>query len=435
MKHFIFISLLLFSFTLHSQVIKPITVDSYNNDDTLSIPKEIFQQQFNFKGFSIVINDDASDEKGNHLLVGEIRAIEPEELKRDSTINFIFNLKRYSLDDPMGIIITTDKNYTTLQIAPSFVGEKVIYNIRKKEFTIGANFFDYLHVGDKSFSAWQPVIVQTNFQLKQNAYFILKEYSCILKDMIINENEITVFTRSDKTRVGDKDGEKAEVLTVSPLKFHFDSAKYRDVLDVISNLETPYNDIGRMTLSDVSFFDSTYYFTTSNLNQFALKSSNHLYAFKNKVLTEIPPFQDYIKWNNENSDWIIINDFFARPNNTYLFLTHQAATKKEITFSKTNTRFNALQSKKIPLNDYADFDKMLVLTNGNIVILSVSETKTWTYTLYNSDLQFIKEIDSMVSKDYYPTKLKETRGTYIECLFYIKNIYKKDCLLQTINLD
>lgn len=77
---------------------------------------------------------------------------------------------------------------------------------------------------------------------------------------------------------------------------------------------------------------------------------------------------------------------------------------------------------------------MFVLSNGNIVILSVNEIKTWTYTLYNSDLQFIKELNSTVSKDYYPTKLKEMGTSAIECMFYIDHVSKKDCLLEEIDL-
>ena len=69
----------------------------------------VSQHRFNFKGFSLVLEDEASDENDNHMFVGEIRAIETEAVNRDAKINKLFDLLGYCSDDRMGIIITTDK--------------------------------------------------------------------------------------------------------------------------------------------------------------------------------------------------------------------------------------------------------------------------------------------------------------------------------------
>ena len=118
---------------------------------SIKINAQISTHYFNYKGYSTCINDDAVDENGNHLLVGEIHTTEVEEENRDTSINRIFNIKGKSYDNETGILIFTDKNYKVLQIRNSFIGKKVIYDSKTKEFTIGSLFFDYIKVGEKSF--------------------------------------------------------------------------------------------------------------------------------------------------------------------------------------------------------------------------------------------------------------------------------------------
>ncbi|MBA3681723.1 MAG: hypothetical protein H0W73_11255 [Bacteroidetes bacterium] len=397
---------------------------------------EITQHRFNFKGFALTINDDVADEKGNHLLVGKIHASENEEANRDTLINRLFGLKGVVYDDKIGILISTDKNYKIIQIARSFIGEKIIYNAVKKQFTVGANFFDYLKVGERSFSAWQPVIIKTNIQLKAQAYFVQKPYSCILKNIFIENEEILILTRSNINDTNNKSDEKAEVIRVSVSKTHKDEKReWIKVLDIISATQTPYEDHGRMEISEVSKKDNGYYFTTSNLDQSTLKNANHLYRFARNKLTDVAFFGDFLKLSHNYSDWVNINDFFATQVDNYTSLTHVGASKKEITFSVTDTSFNALLQKKIKLNDYADYDKMLLLPNKNIVVLSVNKTEMWSYYIYDQNMVLLKEINSNVSKKYYPQNLKVMPGNKLECIFYIDNISQKDCVLQLFSLD
>lgn len=403
---------------------------------SVSLPKEISQHNFSFKGFALTLNDDVADEKGDHLLVGEIHAIEKEEVDRDTLINRLFGLQGVVYDDRMGILITADKNYKIKQIARSFIGEKIIYDPIKKQFTIGALFFDYLKVGERSFSAWQPVIIKTNMQLKSQVWFVQRPYSCILKNIFIEKDELLLFTRSNIDNENNKSDEKAEIIRVNISKNHKDEKReWIKVLDILSVTETPHNDGGRLQISEVSKKDNAYYFTTSNLNQSNLKNANHLYRFAKNKLVEVSYFSDVLKLSHNYSDWVNINEFFVNQLNEYITLTHIGASKKEIQFTRTDSSFNALLQKKIPLNDYADFDKMILLPNGNILILSVNKTATWSYYLYNHEMQLLKEINSNVSKDYYPQNLKAIYNTKIECLFYIDNVNKKDCLLQITTLN
>ena len=256
--------------------------------------------------------------------------------------------------------------------------------------------------------------------------------------MVIEKEEIVIFTRSllSQEKSFEING-KSEIIRVTTSKFHNDNERpWIQILEPISNHETSTN-IGTIVLSSISNIDSTFYFTTSNLNQSTLKNINHLYQFKNNKLTEISSFQNYLKWNdiiNESSDWININEFTVNSSKNYMFLTHEGASKKEMILYKTDTSFNTLHSTKIALNDYADFNKMLVLSNGNIAILMANKKDTWSYYLYDSKMQFIKEIDSKIPNEYYPNNLKEIVKGRIECFYYIDNVNKKDCIFQIINL-
>ncbi|MBL7919556.1 MAG: hypothetical protein JNJ40_04530 [Bacteroidia bacterium] len=400
-----------------------------------SLPKQITQHSFNFKGFALTLNDDVADEKGNHLLAGEIHAFEKEEQDRDTMINRVFELKGVVYDDKLGILITTDKNYKITKIVRSFIGEKIMYDTYKKQFTIGALFFDYLKVDGRSFSAWQPVIITTDITLKARAFFVQRPYSCILKNIIIEKDKIKIFARSNSNVTDNKSDEKAEVITVSLSKTHVDTARpWIKVLDILSILQTPHNDRGRLELSDISKIGNDYYFSTYNLNQFNLKTSNHLYCLTKDKLTEKHSFADVLKLSHNFSDWININEFFAAETN-FISLTHTGATKKEIIYTKTDTLFNVLLQKKIPLNDYADFYKMSLLPNGNTLLVAVNKTESWSYYLYDKNMELLKEIDSNISKKYYPQNLQSISNTAIKCIFYIDNVNKKDCLLQTVSVN
>lgn len=421
---------------INLSIIRATLLFSFISCCTSIIAQPVLQHRFNFKGFSIIINDDASDENNNHLLVGEIRAIETEAVNRDTNINRIFDLVGYCNDNGMGIIIATDKDYNIMKVAKSFRGEKVIYDRNKKQFTIGAIFFDYLHVGNKDFSAWQPVIIQLDLALNGNTYFIQKPYSCILDNIVIENNEIIIFTRSNLYQENSFNTiGKADVLRINTSKFHMDSERpWIMVLEPIVSLETPTY-VGNTILSSISKVDSAYYFTTSNLDQFNLKQVNHLYQFKNNKLAELIYFSDYLEFNIKSSAWININEFTVDSTKKYLFLIHEGATKKEMIFAKTDTKFKTLLLQKIPLNDYADFNKMLLLSNGNILILMANNKETWSYFLYDSNLKLINEINSNISKEYNQNNLKAITNNRIECFFNIDKAKTKDCVLQIINLN
>ncbi len=397
--------------------------------------KTITQHAFNYKGYALNLHDDVADEKGNHLLVGEIHAVQKQAAERDTMINRIFDLKGVAYDDKIGILITTDRNYKITQIARSFIGEKIIYEAAKKQFTIGALFFDYLKIGARSFSAWQPVIIKTDINLKLQVYFVQRPYSCILKNIILEKDKIKLFTRSNINDADNKSDEKAEVITVSLSKTHKDTARpWIKSLDILSVLQTPHNDAGRMEISDVTKMGSDHYFTTFNLDQFKLKTADHLYCLSKDKLIEKKFFPDVLKLSHNFSEWVNINEFYATENN-YISLTHTGATKKEIVFTRTDTLFNVLLQKKVPLNDYADYDKLLLLPNNNVLLLAVNATRTWSYYLYSANMELLKETDSGVSKKHYPQVFKALSNNAVECIFDIDNVDKKDCLLQIVDLN
>ena len=149
------------------QVPKSPTVKKQNKKPLKAVQEFVFK----FKGFSCLLHDEASDGLGHHLLVGEIRPSTDKVSDRDSQINSLFGFKG-RLNEDMGILILTNQKYQILKIAPAFVGKKIIYDSATKKFIIGANSLEYLKIGTQSFSAWQPVILQTDLSLQAKAYFI-----------------------------------------------------------------------------------------------------------------------------------------------------------------------------------------------------------------------------------------------------------------------
>ncbi len=78
--------------------------------------------------------------------------------------------------------------------------------------------------------------------------------------------------------------------------------------------------------------------------------------------------------------------------------------------------------------------KMVLLPNGTIVILSPNETKNWCYTVYNSEFEVLKKIDSNLSTNYYPGRLKAI-STNIECFFYETKEMNNNSILQIVTVN
>jgi hypothetical protein len=391
--------------------------------------------RFNYEGFAIRIADDASDENGNHLLVGSISAEEPYAVDRDTMINRIFELtSEFTSDSQMGIVIATDKNYKVLRIGPSYIGRKVIYNSATKLFTVGAGDFTYLEVGDKSFSAWRPVIMEMDLNFKGKSWFVQQPYSCILENMVMDDDEIIIFTRSNIETIGQiKTNERAEVMRLSTSHLGKDSLlPWLPVLEPISRIQTQWRDIGRMTISDVSEYNGAWYFATSNLDQSVLRNEIHLYKVQNDTLFPIPYFSEYLHWSLETEGWIDLNDVFIDSTGMFSILCHKAASKDDMAFSITDSILRPVFSARIPLDYYGDFNSIRRLRNGNYVVLGVDEAEEWAYTLYSPKMEFIKEISSGLSKFYNPGRVKELEDGRVRGLFYRNGTGGKDCVLQVV---
>jgi hypothetical protein len=402
---------------------------------TQTCHSQITEHQFNFKGFAVTINDDAQDENGNHLLVGEIKVLEEQEVMRDTSINRIFKLKEVIGDDRYGIMLVTDSDYNVLKIGRSFIGKKVIYNLESDQFFIGANFFDYIEVKGKNFSAWQPVVIKTNLELKTEVYFLKKPYSCILQDMHLKKDRILLFTSSTNNEVLKERKEKIEVITVSMKKTRkspsFSRAKnFKPLL----TKETAF-ELGSTSISDVSKFNNSYYFTSSTLNQFTLTNTIHLYQFKDDKINEVEVFPSFLQFAMRADGWIILNNFYVDSMSNCFILSHKAATKKEITFVKTDTSFQKLMVKNIPLNDYAESNNMLVLKNGKIVLLSLNEEGNWSYYIYSQNMELLQEIKTSLYRKYKPMRLIEFEANQLTCLYSIDITSEHNCVVQKVDFQ
>ena len=360
-----------------------------------------------FKGFSLELTDDVSDEKGNHLLVGRLEALEELAGDRDSMINRIFALGDNPGERGLGIVISADKDYRTLKIVSSpAIGEKISYDEKKKKIIIGANFFG---------SRWQPVILLTGPELDIRPFFIDRPYSCILRDFVLRNDTILLFAESDFQQPDGVKAEKAEVIGVTLSAYKTDMYG-KAVLQVLSSWKTPYEDPGRIRLSEVSEAGGHYYFSTSNLDQQTLTTIHHFYQLSDG-LVDIMALSYLL--SDDMPAFLLVNNFYVSPQEDFFFLTHIGATRKEMQFTRINRLLEVSLRKSIPVNAYPDFNKMLVLPNGNSFILASGASDTWICSLYNPDMQLLEEQDTGISDEYYPRKLKLLPDGRIESIFWM----------------
>ncbi|MCX8525597.1 hypothetical protein OF897_16915 [Chryseobacterium formosus] len=379
-----------------------------------------------FKGFSLVIQDEATDELGNHMLVGRIKALEKDEKKRDPLINKAINFS-VGFYDYRDFMISTDQNYKILKVRPTYRPQTISYNTKLKNFIIGGNDYGY---GDSN-GKWQPMITVVDLEQYGTAYAIKNDYSCYLKDLIIEEDKIHVLAASEEIKYN----EKLEMITVDLNKFHADKEAYLpEILDPISHIIFVNQDNGRIDISGISKVGSDYYFSTSNLDQTNIKYKTYIFKFDGRTLEDQTKFKYFNDHIYSNPDLVKLSGFYTDPSNGPVFLTQRIGFN-EMNLTKTNTNYDIKKNIKIKLFDYIEWAEVVAFTNGNIVVLSQNENKIWEYSVYNSDLILTKKINSGFSGNYYPGKLKIANEHIVECLFYDTRKIKNDAVVQyaTVN--
>ncbi|MGC4039608.1 MAG: hypothetical protein QM710_02115 [Flavobacterium sp.] len=102
---------------------------------------QLDSHNFQFKGYSLSINDEITDETGNHILVGSAKITANYSKDRDARLDAIYKLSDYTIDsDSKGLIIITDPDYKILKLAglhSSF--HKILWDKTNNCYWIGGN--------------------------------------------------------------------------------------------------------------------------------------------------------------------------------------------------------------------------------------------------------------------------------------------------------
>ena len=396
---------------------------------------ELSQHQFNFKGFATTIADFATDEQGNHLLVGWVDVVADLKKDRDTTLNRIFRLKDKGHSRKLGIVIATDQNFNIKQISRSFVGRKVIYDARQKQFIIGASFFSYIVQKDDSFSAWQPIIIKTKIDLKQTAYLIKQPHSCLLEDIKLEGDNVLVFAHSFLHQsILQAKREAVDVFRVNTARHQVDTTYgWMKNLEILQTWRTNHAETGGLTMSKVSQAKGGYYFSTSTFDQSEMKTTQHLYKFANGSLTELPRYQSLLKFSAGLSKRLSINDMALNAKNQLVTVCHEVASDETMVYMKTDINASKVLAKKdIPLHYYADVNRFCVLSNDHLVVLQHNPSKTWSYYFYDQNLNLLQEVKAKVSKDHVPYALFESDEGIVSATFTVNNKSQKDCVVQQV---
>lgn len=391
----------------------------------------IKEYPFYFKGFSLTIVDEAADELGNHMLVGWIKVLEEDEKKRDPLINKTIDLS-IGISDYHDILISTDKNYKILKISDTYRTQVISYNKKLKKFMLGSSELGGMDSDGHYISEWQPMIAVLNLEQYGTVYAIKNDYSCYLKDFIIEEDKIHVLAASEERGTSIVKDQKLEIITVDLNKFHDDKEDYLPkILDPISKIIPDYRESSKIDVSEISKVGSTYYFSISN---FDFKNETHIYRFNGRILEDQENFK-YFEGGYNNPNVVNINGFNTNFLAENIFLTSNLFGGKKMYLTKTNINFITKKNIEIELFDGSDTGKMVVLSNGTIVVLSQNKERNWCYSVYNSDLVFVKKIDSGLSGSYFPSKIKITNKDMVECFFYDTKKIKYDSVLQCVKVN
>jgi hypothetical protein len=430
------INLFLFATMLATAQVKKTAISSRINIGSPKariLPAAIKETKLHFKGFGLQILGDATDEAGNHMLIGIINIIEKAADKRDAFVNESIFGSEGSFD--RNVIIATDKNYKVVKIATSYPLSVVKYNSSLKKFIVGCSERKSEDIDGKYTSSWLPTLHVVDIKLQGQTYSVPTGYSSYLTDLDVQGNQILLFSKSTEKNTETIKNEKLEIITVNLNQTHADKEKpWVQFFDPVGSVRTAYDDIGRLDLSGISKVDSTLYFVTSNLDQSKLLNKNHIYTLKNSKLEELKDFE-FAYPIHKDIDWFIINSFSVKSENEYFFAGNKAAVRQMGLF-RTNANFAIQKSLQIDTFDYTDWDKTVALPSGNIVMLTKGKDKYWHYLIYNRDLELVNELVSQVADSYYPQRLEIINESKVEAVFNdIDEAHSKDVIVQFVDVN
>jgi hypothetical protein len=386
---------------------------------------ELDSHNFQFKGFIVSINDEITDADGNHILVGDARVKENYAKDRDARLDKLFKLDDFAIDnDSKGLIIFTDKAYNIIKLNGVRSSlKKILWDAANNCYWIGGSSAHFhknysYQLAVTRLSTTKEVGGTTGIETDGNTYF---------EDMILKDKNIVFLAMKMQGEIGKNE----YIPTVVEINMNAvqDSKNYvwaQKVPKIIYQTETDYPKMYRFDFSPLFIKDGAVLFALGN----AIDSEYgiHFYKYKDGKAEFIEEFGNIDAYR---SPYLI--GFLPTSDNKFL-LAYTAYFSKKLTIARMDAFLQRSSEKETKLASHPDFNQLLELPNGKLVMLSVGSHDYWSYLIFDTDGTFLKEVETTISEDLHLSLFKILKGNVVVSSFY-KHFAVEPTVLQTITID
>ncbi|HEX8563272.1 MAG TPA: hypothetical protein VF676_09870 [Flavobacterium sp.] len=379
------------------------------------LPAAIKEYTLQFKGFDFKIIDDAEDNQGNHMLIGKVIEIGTAPEDQDP---FVANALKASLGVIRyhDVILSTDRNYKPRDIFSMNGAAVVKYDQGLQKFIVGCDNYIYKMIDDQLVTYYQPLLLVVNEKLQGKKYAVPGENTYKLLNFSRHGNLIHLFTRSIGKTDENINNNKIEIITVNTeTDNEQQSAKGLSTLKSLHTIKSAYNENVSLQMSGISSLGNALYFLTSSIDPKESVYINHLYKFENQNLEEQPFDNASQTFNKVN--WYNTNGFNVQAETGY-FMAISKSTGSDITFLKADSNLNVNKKLHITTHGFTDNAKAIELPSGMIVLASIGIGKLWKYTVYDAELNVVKQIDALLPENSYELQqLIACKGGLVKAVF------------------
>jgi hypothetical protein len=386
---------------------------------------QLDSHNFQFKGYSVSINDEITDEAGNHILIGSAKIAANYAKDRDARLDALYKLSDYAIDnDSKGLIIIADDAYKIIKLDglhSSF--KKILWDSNNKCYWIGGSSPHYhkdfsYQVSLTRLNPNKEIVGTTAVETEGNTYF---------QDMVLKDKNLILLGMKMQGKIGESEFIPA-VMEINPAKSH-DSKKFvipRKVPDIIHYTETDYPKMYRFDFSPLFIRDGFAYFGIGN----AIDKGYgiHFYRYKDGKAEYVNEFGNI---DSYHSPYLI--GFLPTAENNFL-LAYAAYFSRKLTIARTDIFLQPSFEKQTKLSSYPDFNSILELPNGKLAVLTVGENDFWSYLIFDANGELLKEVGTSISEKLHPSLFKIVKGNTILSSFF-RSGQDEPTVLQILTVD
>lgn len=380
---------------------------------------------YSFKGFSFALHDEITDADGHHILVGDVRILENYAKDRDARLDALYKLSDYAIEHgSKGLILVVDATYNIIKMEglPSSL-KRIVWDAQEQCYWTGGstpsfhNKFWY-QISLTQLNSKKEIVGITGIETEGNTY---------VQDMVLKDKNLVLLTMTMTGEIGETKYVPT-VFEVNPTRLH-DAQNYiwpKKVVDIMHQSKMDFPQHYRFDFSPLFVKDGSVYFALGNaIDQ---EYGTRFFRYKDGKSEYINTFANI---DATHSPYLI---GFLPTSENQLLTAYAFYFSQKLFIAKTDAFLQPVTEKQSKIAAYPDFNQLLQMPNGKIVLLTRSKKDYWSYLIFKKDGDFLTEIETSISEKMYPSLFKLGKGSTIISSFF-RSGHPEPTVLQTLVVD